>query len=159
VSYFPVFTRYCLSTFTVPDARHGGRGRAAGYHCLHQRPATERLCGGAGERPDIPRELRRRYRGCRAGGRRRRRYRPYLPSIVMGNVQSLVNKMDELTSLTRSESVFWEGSVLCFTETWLHDNVPDTVVDLAGFQLVRADRELHRERQEERRGSRCSCEK
>jgi len=56
------------------------------------------------------------------------RYRPYLPSIVLGNVRSLVNKMDELTSLTRSESVFQEGSVMCFTETWLHDNVPDTVV-------------------------------
>jgi len=38
-----------------------------------------RLYGGAGERPDIPRELRRKYRGCRAGRRRRlkkRRYRP-----------------------------------------------------------------------------------
>jgi len=58
----------------------------------------------------------------------------------MGNVQSLVNKMDELTSLTRSESMFREGSVMFFGETWLHDNVPDSVVDLAGFQLVWADR-------------------
>jgi len=75
-----------------------------------------RLCHGAGGRPDIPRELRRKYRGCRARRRRRlkkRRYRPYLPSIVMGNVRS----------------VFREGSVMCFTETWLHDNVLDTVVD------------------------------
>jgi len=25
----------------VPDARHGGRGRAAGLHCVHQRSAAE----------------------------------------------------------------------------------------------------------------------
>jgi len=45
--------------------------------------------GGAGSRPDLPRELRRKYRGCKAGGRRRLkklRYRLFLPSIVMGNV-------------------------------------------------------------------------
>jgi len=29
---------------------------------------------------------------------------------------------------------------MCFTETWLHHNVPDSVLDLPGFQLVRADR-------------------
>jgi len=33
---------------------------------------------------------------------------------------------------------------MCFTETWLHDNVPDTVVNLAGFQLVRADRSCNK---------------
>ncbi|KAI5095207.1 hypothetical protein C0J45_15282 [Silurus meridionalis] len=41
-----------------------------------------------GEKPDIPRELRRRRRGNRAGAvcrNKRRRYRPTLPSIVMGN--------------------------------------------------------------------------
>jgi len=39
--------------------------------------------------------------------------------------------------------VFREGSVMCFTETWLHDNVPDTIVSLAGFQLVWADRSFN----------------
>jgi len=29
---------------------------------------------------------------------------------------------------------------MCFTETWLHDNVPDTIVSLAIFQLVRVNR-------------------
>jgi len=62
----------------------------------------------------------------------------------MGNLRSLVNKMDDLTSLTRSERVFREGSVMCFTETWLHDNVPDTIVSLAGFQLVRAHRSCNK---------------
>ncbi|KAI3369831.1 hypothetical protein L3Q82_024408, partial [Scortum barcoo] len=50
------------------------------------------------ERPDVPRELKRRRRGRRAGVERRarrRRYRPVLPSIIMGNVRSLPNKMDK----------------------------------------------------------------
>jgi len=98
------------------------------------------LCSVAGRRPDIPRELRRKHRGCRSGRRRwlrKKRYRPYLPSIIMGNWWYLANK---ITSPTKSESVFRrEGSVLCFRETWLHD-VPDTIVSLAGFQLVQADR-------------------
>jgi len=40
-SSFSVFSRNFYSTFTVPDARHGGRGRAAGLHCVHQRSAAE----------------------------------------------------------------------------------------------------------------------
>jgi len=32
------------------------------------------------------------------------------------------------------------SALLCATQTWLHDNVPDTNVSLAGFQLVWADR-------------------
>ena len=49
------------------------------------------------KRLDVPRELRRRRRGCSPGAVRRRRrtcYRPVLPSIIMGNVRSLPNKMD-----------------------------------------------------------------
>jgi len=119
----------------LPEPHHGGRRRDPGLHCLHQRSAAEtptvwwgwrETRNPQGDEEDI-------------AGLRKRRFRPYLPSIMMGNVQSLVNKMDELTSLTRSKSVFREGSVMCFTETWLHDNVPDTIVSLAGFQLVRAD--------------------
>jgi len=82
-----------------------------------------RLCGGTGRRPKIPRELKRKYWGCRAGRRRqlrKRRFLLYLPSIIMGNVWSLVNKMDELTSLTKSESVFREVSVMCFMAVWQH---------------------------------------
>lgn len=98
----------------------------------------------AGVQHDIPAEIKRRYRGCRAGKARRlkkKRFRPALPSVVMGNVRSLANKMDELTMLTRKEKIFRECSVMCFTETWLHKNIPDPVVDLNGFTCVRADRD------------------
>jgi len=78
-------------------------------------------------RPEIPRELR-----IWEEKVAKEEEIPTVSSIfyggTMGNVRSLVNKMDELTSLTKSKSVFGEGSVMCFTETWLHDNVPDTTV-------------------------------
>ncbi len=51
----------------------------------------------------------------------------------MGKERSLVNKMDESTSLTKSDSVFRDGSAMCFTETWLHNNIPDSIVSLASW--------------------------
>ncbi|XP_060947988.1 serine/threonine-protein phosphatase PP1-beta catalytic subunit-like [Limanda limanda] len=95
------------------------------------------------ERPEIPEELRRRRRGCRAGVKRRerkRRFKPCLPSVIMGNVRSLPNNMEELTALTRLQREYRECSLMCFTETWLTELSPDSHVNLDGFQLVRADR-------------------
>jgi ribosome assembly protein 1 len=94
----------------------------------------------------IPAELRRHRRGTRAGTKARlrrethRRFKPCLPSIVMGNVRSLANKTDELTALASGQCVYRECSLLCFTETWLHRNIPDCAIELAGFTLARADR-------------------
>ena len=95
------------------------------------------------ERPDVPQELRRKRRGTCAGARRcamRRRHRPVLPSIVMGNVRSLPNKMDKLTALTQHQREYWECSIMLFTETWLNSLTPDSHVSLGGFNLHRADR-------------------
>lgn len=58
------------------------------------------------DKPDVPCELKRRRQGSRAGvarRARRRKYRPFLPSIVMGNVRSLPNKMDELAALIQHQ--------------------------------------------------------
>lgn len=52
------------------------------------------------------------------------------PSIIMGNVRSLVSKMDELTSVVRSRGAFWDASVMCFMDTWLQDNTPATAVSV-----------------------------
>lgn len=85
-----------------------------------------------GARPDLPRELKRRKRGRRAGAAlraKKRRYIPVLPSIVMGNIRSLTNKMDELAALTRHQREFRESSIMLFTETWLTE-----------LTLLRADR-------------------
>ncbi|KAI3351352.1 hypothetical protein L3Q82_005895 [Scortum barcoo] len=60
-------------------------------------------------------------------------YRPVLPSIIMGNVRSLPNKMDELAALTRHQREYRECSLLLFTETWLTALTPDTAAELDGF--------------------------
>ncbi|KAK2850760.1 hypothetical protein Q5P01_007036 [Channa striata] len=65
---------------------------------------------------------------------------PVLPSVIMGNVRSLSNKMDQLAALIRLQRVYRESSLLCFTETWLNQDTPDSVVSVNGFTLVRADR-------------------
>ena len=78
----------------------------------------------------------------RKGGVRRRNSkrgcRPVLPSVIMGNVQSISNKMDELHACLRFR-VFRNCSMMCFTETWLHDKIPDPTLN--GFSLTRADRD------------------
>lgn len=76
------------------------------------------------ERPEIPKEMRRR---CRAGAKcqvRKTSYKPYLPSITVGNVSSLANKIDELAALARSQREYGQSSVLCFMKTWLHMDIP-----------------------------------
>lgn len=98
----------------------------------------------AGVQHEIPAVIKMNYRGCRAGKTRRlrrKRFHPALPSVVTGNVRSLVNKMEEVATLTGTEEVFRECSVMCFMETWLHKNIPDQVVDINGFTCVRVDRD------------------
>jgi len=58
----------------------------------------------------------------------------------MGNVNSLPNKMDELSAL-ENQQIYCECSLFILTETWLTDSIPDTNVDLRGFTAVRADRD------------------
>ena len=103
--------------------------------------------GRAGIRHPIPAELRRRPRGCKAGTKikaeladNRRRYKPSIPSVIMGNVNSLPNKIDELSALN-IQRIYCESSLFIFTETWLNHLVPNDNVDLLGFTAVRADRD------------------
>ena len=91
----------------------------------------------------IPMELKRKRRGCRAGvkqSEKRWRFKPFLPTVMMGNVRSLANKTDELEMLTRSQREYRQCSLMCFTETWLHENIPDCSVSVHGFKTLRADR-------------------
>lgn len=60
----------------------------------------------------------------------------------MGNVRSLVNKMDELEALVRTRRDYRESSIMCFTETWLYEQIPDANVTIPGFHMIRADRDL-----------------
>ncbi|KAI4873032.1 hypothetical protein NFI96_008739 [Prochilodus magdalenae] len=107
-----------------------------------------RPMGRSGVVQTIPAELRRKYRGCRAGAKlkakkteKRWRYKPSVPSVVMGNVNSLTNKTDELACLVKNQRLYRECSLFCFTETWLTPDTPDANVELPGFSTVRADRD------------------
>ena len=114
-----------------------------------------KLAGLATVMADIPAELwRKTHRGCRGKGSLRRRKREKhrklwerktfklcLPSLIMGNVRSLGNKMDELTALTWSYQEYRECSLMIFTESWLHTDVPDHNVLTEGFHTVWADRD------------------
>ena len=98
-----------------------------------------------GARPEVPKVLRRRRWGCRARAKwkaKKRRHRLALPAIIMGNMRSLGNKMDELAVLIKTQREHRECSVLCFTETWLHSHIPDHSVAVPGFSTVWADRDV-----------------
>eukprot|EP00745_Piridium_sociabile_P022796 TRINITY_DN35541_c0_g1_i7.p1 TRINITY_DN35541_c0_g1~~TRINITY_DN35541_c0_g1_i7.p1 ORF type:complete len:265 (+),score=37.09 TRINITY_DN35541_c0_g1_i7:293-1087(+) len=86
-------------------------------------------------------DVRRRKRGKRGGIRikaRRRRYRLALPSMVMGNVQSVRNKVDELTACCKFMHEYREANLICLTETWLTERDEDP--DVPGFTIIRGDR-------------------
>jgi len=61
--------------------------------------------------------LKRRRLGSRAGTkwRKRRKFKPFLPLIIMGSVRSLVDKMDELGAPMRTQQEYKE-------ETWLQES-------------------------------------
>ena len=77
----------------------------------------------------LPSPLRIRKRDRKGGVRartRRRGSKLHIPSIFLGNVQSLNNKVDELCARTKFISDYRNASVLCFTETWLKPDTPNT---------------------------------
>lgn len=86
----------------------------------------------------------RRIRGKRGGVRQRLRRRvnnPPLPTMILSNVRSLRNKMDELRSLSSHCHEFREACIMVLTESWLRRDIPNDLIQLDGFSCVRADRE------------------
>lgn len=71
---------------------------------------------------------------------RRRGNKLPLPSLILANVRSLKNKMDELKLYTRNCNKYRESCAVVFTETWLHPDIPNSLVELNGFSLARFDR-------------------
>ncbi len=87
---------------------------------------------------------RRKHRGKRAGIRnrlRKRAHSPPLPSILLANVQSLENKMDDLRARISFQRDIRDCNIFCLTETWLTPTVPDTAVTPSdNFSVLRMDR-------------------
>uniref|UniRef100_A0A669B6E2 Reverse transcriptase domain-containing protein n=1 Tax=Oreochromis niloticus TaxID=8128 RepID=A0A669B6E2_ORENI len=82
-------------------------------------------------------------RGKRAGvlcRTRQRNSKPPLPSILLANLQSLDNKLDELRARIKHQQDIRNCCVLAFTETWLEPSVPDCAITPDGFTVYRGDR-------------------
>lgn len=62
-----------------------------------------------------------------------------LPAILLSNVRSLRNKIDELSALIKYDGDYRRTSLFCFTETWLSQETADFNID--GFTLIRFDRD------------------
>ena len=71
---------------------------------------------------------------------RRRKYNPPLPSIVLGNTQSLRNKLDELKACTSYRYEFRDSCLMCFSETWFNDTNTTFDTSIDGFSSERLDR-------------------
>ena len=59
---------------------------------------------------------------------------------MLSIVRSVSNEIEEICACTRFLSDFQNSSILCFTETWLKPDIPDNLIDRAGFDTVRHDR-------------------
>ena len=60
-----------------------------------------------------------------------------VPSILSTNIRNLSNKIDELHQV----AIHNKTDVICITESWLSQLIPDSAVSLPGFLLLRNDRE------------------
>ena len=91
----------------------------------------------------LPKDICKRKRGKKGGVEQRLLklgFKPYLPSLILGNVRSLQNKMEELCANAKYANEFCSASLMCFTETWLSENVADSHVNIEGFSIFCADR-------------------
>ena len=59
-----------------------------------------------------------------------------VPDVMLANVMSLVPKIDEVTEFIVRNKI----NLSLITETWLKESVPDSVIDISGFTLLRRDR-------------------
>lgn len=65
-----------------------------------------------------------------------------LPSIILANVRSLRNKLDELQANILCQWAYKEASLVCLTETWLDKTIVDSELSLDGFgSPLRLDRD------------------
>ncbi|KAL0147043.1 hypothetical protein M9458_057567 [Cirrhinus mrigala] len=85
-----------------------------------------------------------RKRGKHGGVRARLRAnptRPALPTLMLSNVRSLENKLDEIQLSRSTEHEARDCCVFVFTETWLNDKTPDYAIQLHGLTCCRVDRD------------------
>ena len=60
----------------------------------------------------------------------------YVPKLMLANVMSLVPKMDEVREFLQRNKI----CLAFITETWLKESIPESVVNIPGFTIIRRDR-------------------
>ena len=60
----------------------------------------------------------------------------YLPSIFLSNIRSLVSKIEDLEIVVSQNNAV----IVCITETWLTESIPNSPVDIKNYSVVRKDR-------------------
>lgn len=83
-------------------------------------------------------------------------YRLALPSILMANIQSLENKMDDLLCRLVTQCYFRYCSVLYFCKTWLNQKTPNKTITPADYTAYRCNRNL--EECNTKEGYGCPCQ-
>ena len=73
------------------------------------------------------------------------------PSFITGNVRCLADETDEPGALMSTNLEFQECSLMCFTETFLQEHIPDYSISLPGFQTTRMNKDVKGSRK--RKGS------
>ena len=84
-----------------------------------------------------------RKRGRKGGIRartQRRGFKVPLPSLIIENCQSINNKCDELHARTQFISEYRNSCAICYIETWLKPETPDSEIEPIGFKVFRGDR-------------------
>ncbi|KAK0137703.1 hypothetical protein N1851_026097 [Merluccius polli] len=119
------------------------------FHHTHNIP--DEIARPPGSPPIVVRSRRRRRgrrerkqkRGCRSGimlRLRKQPHKPPLPSLYLSNARSLVQETDDLELQLAGNRYVRDCCVLIITETWLHPDIPDASVQLAGRTLLCWDR-------------------
>ena len=109
------------------------RGKRAGrYRSLYSESNQRSLFNNTGlcmtghEKPDLHNDV----------NISRSHHAAVLPSVLLCNVRAIANKIDELECVCNLNS----ADVVCVTETWLTDTIPDSAVSMKNYVLFRRDR-------------------
>ena len=98
-----------------------------------------RVQGAAGKRKRCARKQK---RGERSGGLAQlKANRPPIPTLFLANIRSLDNKVDLLHGRLNVSTEMRNCAVLCLTETWLNNSMPDSTFQIDGLQLFPAYRD------------------
>lgn len=68
-------------------------------------------------------------------------FRPAVLSLLLANVRSLDNKLDELPLLRETHTDWRDCCVFALMKTWLQDNIPDAPIQLERMTLFQVDTE------------------